>query len=140
MKKFLLGSAFILGAFITGKAQELKITNYENNTVDYGTVTNGSDGQRIVKFQNVGNKPLIISNINTSCGCTVPKWPTEPIAPGKKGEITVTYNTANIGNFNKVITINSNDVKSPALTVKVQGKVEPTPPIPVQEAKKSTSK
>lgn len=123
MKKFVLSSAFLLGAFIFSNAQEIKITNYENNTVDYGNVNKGSNGKRIIKIQNVGDKPLIISNINTSCGCTVPQWTTEPIAPGKKGEITVTYNTSNVGRFSRTITISSNDEKKPNLPVRIEGVV-----------------
>lgn len=123
MKKFVLSSAFLLGAYIFSNAQEIKITNYENNTVDYGNVNKGSNGKRIIKIQNVGDKPLIISNINTSCGCTVPQWTTEPIAPGKKGEITVTYNTSNVGRFSRTITISSNDVKKPNLPVRIEGVV-----------------
>lgn len=123
MKKFVLSSAFLLGAFIFSNAQEIKITNYENNTVDYGNVNKGSNGKRIIKIQNVGDKPLIISNINTSCGCTVPQWTTEPIAPGKKGEITVTYNTSNVGRFSRTITISSNDEKKPKLPVRIEGVV-----------------
>lgn len=123
MKKFVLSSAFLLGEFIFSNAQEIKITNYENNTVDYGNVNKGSNGKRIIKIQNVGDKPLIISNINTSCGCTVPQWTTEPIAPGKKGEITVTYNTSNVGRFSRTITISSNDEKKPNLPVRIEGVV-----------------
>lgn len=123
MKKFVLSSAFLLGAYIFSNAQEIKITNYENNTVDYGNVNKGSNGKRIIKIQNVGDKPLIISNINTSCGCTVPQWTTEPIAPGKKGEITVTYNTSNLGRFSRTITISSNDEKKPNLPVRIEGVV-----------------
>lgn len=123
MKKFVLSSAFLLGVYIFSNAQEIKITNYENNTVDYGNVNKGSNGKRIIKIQNVGDKPLIISNINTSCGCTVPQWTTEPIAPGKKGEITVTYNTSNVGRFSRTITISSNDEKKPNLPVRIEGVV-----------------
>ncbi|CVK15646.1 Protein of unknown function (DUF1573) [Apibacter mensalis] len=123
MKKFILSSAFLLGTYIFSNAQEIKIINYDNNTVDYGKINKGSDGKRIVKIQNIGDKPLIISNINTSCGCTVPQWPTEPIAPGKKGEITVTYNTSNVGKFSRTITISSNDEKKPNLPVKIEGTV-----------------
>ncbi|MDR1876462.1 MAG: DUF1573 domain-containing protein [Flavobacteriaceae bacterium] len=124
MKKSLLCTAFVLGALTLGNAQKLQITNYDNNTVEYGNVEKGSDGSRVIKIQNAGDKPLVISNIQSSCGCTVPKWTTEPIAPGKKGEITVTYNTASVGRFSKVITISSNDVENPTLSVRVQGTVD----------------
>jgi hypothetical protein len=123
MKKFILSSVLVLGVFILGNAQEIKIINYDDNTVEYGSIEKGSDGKRIIKIQNVGDKPLIISNIHTSCGCTVPKWPAEPIAPGKKGEITVTYNTSIAGRFSRTITIASNDVKSPSFPVRIQGTV-----------------
>ncbi|PQL90823.1 DUF1573 domain-containing protein [Apibacter adventoris] len=123
MKKIILSSAFILGTFILSKAQELKITNYENNTIEYGNVSKGADGKRIITVQNIGDKPLVISSISTSCGCTVPKWTEDPIAPGATGEITVTYNTANLGSFHKTITVNSNDVNNPSLALKVQGTV-----------------
>ncbi|MCT6869328.1 DUF1573 domain-containing protein [Apibacter sp.] len=123
MKKFILSSAFLLGAYFFSNAQEIKIINYENNTVDYGTIDKGSDGKRIIKIQNVGDKPLIISNIRTSCGCTVPQWTNEPIAPGKKGEITVTYNTSIAGKFNRKITILSNDINESSFIVKVEGTV-----------------
>jgi hypothetical protein len=123
MKKIVLGSAFIFGAFVLSNAQELKITNHNDNTVEYGSVEKGSDGKRTIELKNVGDKPLIISNVQSSCGCTVPKWPTEPIAPGKKAEIVVTYNTSAVGRFTKNITIFSNDVKSPNLLVRIQGTV-----------------
>lgn len=123
MKKILFGLAFTLGVFAFSNAQEIQITNHKNNTVDYGDVVKGSDGKQVVKFKNVGTQPLIIKNVQSTCGCTVPSWPKEPILPGKKGEIVVTYNTNNVGPFHKQITINSNDVKVAALPVKITGTV-----------------
>ncbi|TWP27329.1 DUF1573 domain-containing protein [Apibacter muscae] len=123
MKKIILSTFFIFGAIALSNAQQLKIVNYNNNIVEYGNIEKGSEGKRILKIENTGDKPLIISNIKTSCGCTVPSWTTTPIAPGKKGEIVVTYNTSIVGNFNKTMVISSNDVENPVLNVTVQGKV-----------------
>ena len=62
---------------------------FENETIDYGTIPHNSDGNRQFVFTNNGNKPLIITNTQGSCGCTVPTTPKEPIAPGEKGQIKV---------------------------------------------------
>ena len=60
-----------------------------------------------IKFKNTGNEPMIISNAKGSCGCTVPQWPKEPIAPGESGEINVQFNSKNkTGAQNKRVTIN----------------------------------
>ncbi|MBI1288671.1 MAG: DUF1573 domain-containing protein [Flavobacteriales bacterium] len=81
---------------------------FESETIDYGTIENGSDGNREFKFTNVGTEPLIISNAKGSCGCTTPDWPKEPIAPGKSAVIKVHYDTKRTGNFTKTVTLTSN--------------------------------
>jgi hypothetical protein len=89
---------------------------------DYGTIEQGSDGGAVFTFTNKGTKPLVLSNVRAACGCTVPEWPREPIAPGKTGEIKVKYNTNIAGNFNKTITVNSNAANS-AVVLRVRGSV-----------------
>jgi hypothetical protein len=89
---------------------------------DYGTIEKGGDGNCVFTFINRGQKPLVLSNVRASCGCTVPQWPREPIAPGEKGEIKVKYNTNIAGNFNKTITVNSNAANSMA-RLRVKGQV-----------------
>ena len=86
-------------------AQEFK---FESETIDYGKIDKGSDGERIFTFSNVGDQPIIIKNIQSSCGCTVPKKPEKPVMPGEKGEIKVSYDTKRVGGFSKSITIFSN--------------------------------
>ena len=62
-------------------------------------------------FENSGNEPLILTNVQTTCGCTVPKWPREPIPPGQKAQITVKFNSSGkIGKVNKVVKVISNSV------------------------------
>jgi hypothetical protein len=70
------------------------------------------DGIRIFEFTNTGNEPLLIRNAKSSCGCTVPEWPKEPIPPGGKGQIKVQYNM-NPGPISKTITIESNAINKP---------------------------
>ena len=91
---------------------------------DYGTIVQGADGNCEFKFTNNGKTPLILSNVKASCGCTVPEWPKEPIAPGKTSSIKVKYNTATVGAFNKSITVNSNAVNN-TVVLQIKGNVTP---------------
>lgn len=83
---------------------------FKEETINYGEVYKGVDsGKRTFEFQNIGNEPLIIKDAKSSCGCTVPSFPKEPIAPGKKGVIEVQYNM-NPGPISKTITVETNAV------------------------------
>lgn len=101
--------------------------DFVKETHDYGTIKNGSDGSCTFEFKNTGNAPLIISNAKGSCGCTVPEWPKEPIAPGAKASIKVKYDTSRAGVINKNVTITSNAVNSPDKIVFIKGTVLPAP-------------
>ena len=93
---------------------------FVTETIDYGTVAYNSDGRREFVFTNNGNKPLIITNVQSTCGCTVPTYPKEPIAPGAKGVIGVKYDTSRAGQaFTKTVTLTTNAaVPSKTLTIK----------------------
>ena len=93
---------------------------FVTETIDYGTIPYNSDGKREFVFTNNGNKPLIITNAQGSCGCTVPTYPKEPIAPGAKGVIGVKYDTSRAGQpFNKTVTLTTNAVvPTKVLTIK----------------------
>ena len=93
---------------------------FDTETIDYGTVAHNAEGKREFVFTNNGNKPLIITNTQGSCGCTVPTTPKEPIAPGAKGVIGVKYATDRIGAFTKTVTVTSNaeGQASKVLTIK----------------------
>ena len=94
MKTKHLINLFFLFAVIPAFAQETGAQiNFETTTIDYGTIANGSDGERVFNFTNSGNKDLIIQNVQSSCGCTIPKKPEGPIAPGESSEIIVKYDT-----------------------------------------------
>lgn len=93
---------------------------------DYGQVEQGGNGECEFEFKNTGKAELILTNCRSSCGCTVPSWPKDPIAPGKKGVIKVKYNTQRIGQINKSITVESNAVND-RVVLKITGNVNPKP-------------
>ena len=100
---------------------------FESESHDFGTVPEGTQATYEFKFTNTGKEPLIISNVQASCGCTTPKWSNEPIAPGKTGTITASYNSSGRpGPFTKSITVTSN-AKSTPKVLTINGVVEAKP-------------
>ena len=100
---------------------------FENETIDYGTIPHNADGKREFVFVNNGTKPLIITNATGSCGCTVPTYPKEPIAPGAKAVIGVKYATDRVGAFTKTVTVTSNAEGQPTKVLTIKGTVLPDP-------------
>ncbi len=101
-----IGTGFVLAQ---EKAVDGPVISFEESSKDFGDITQGDKVENVFKFENTGNAPLIISNVAATCGCTVPSWPKEPIAPGKKGEIKVSFNSAGkMGKQNSVVRIYSN--------------------------------
>lgn len=89
----------------------VNIAKIEFDKVKYGfgTVNEGDIVNHVFKFKNTGKIPLIISNARSTCGCTVPKWPKEPIEPGQSGEIPVKFDTkSKPNNQSKEVTITAN--------------------------------
>jgi hypothetical protein len=99
----------------------------DKETHDYGNIAFEANGECEFTITNTGTEPLIITGARGSCGCTVPTYPQEPIAPGKTAVIKVTYDTKRPGNFNKSVTITSNAVNEPTKTVYIKGNVAPKP-------------
>ena len=89
---------------------------------DYGTIEQNADGNCEFKFTNEGKEPLILSNVRSSCGCTVPTWPRQPILPGQSDVIQVKYDTKRVGLISKTITVYSN-AKEAQVTLKIKGNV-----------------
>jgi hypothetical protein len=114
-------------------AQDIK---FESTDINYGSIEKGADGVRIFKFSNTGTAPLIISNAQGSCGCTVPTYPKEPIMPGEKGEIRVKYDTQRVGGFTKYVTLTTNATSGTSTQLKISGDVKPEA-APTPEAPKS---
>jgi hypothetical protein len=107
----------------TGKGP---IATFEKTEMDYGKIKQGSEPLRIFTFKNTGTEPLIISNAQGSCGCTVPTYPKEPIMPGQTSKIEVRYDTQRVGGFTKSVTLTTNEANATrVLTIK--GEVEAKP-------------
>ncbi|MFN8273906.1 MAG: DUF1573 domain-containing protein [Flavobacteriaceae bacterium] len=98
---------------------------FENETIDYGTLPHNADGKREFVFVNNGTKPLIITNATGSCGCTVPSFPKEPIAPGAKAVIGVKYATDRVGAFTKTVTVTSNAEGQASKVLTIKGTILP---------------
>lgn len=96
--------------------------DFETKVIDFGTIEKNSDGTRVFSFSNTGNGPLIISDVKTSCGCTVPTYSKEAILPGETGEIEIKYDTKRLGSFSKTITVLSNANQSKK-TLKIKGTI-----------------
>ena len=137
MKKIIFLLAILLSATVAVKSQSAPpaapVVNpnaaeikFEKETHDYGTITQGADGSCEFKFKNTGKEPLVISNAQGSCGCTVPSWPKEPIKPGETNVIKVHYDTKRVGGINKSVTITSNAKNSP-IVIHITGTVNAAP-------------
>ena len=97
---------------------------FETEVHDFGTIDEGPKIAHEFRFTNIGKEPLIITGAKASCGCTVPKWPQEPILPAQSSSIKVEYNTKGRPNsFNKAITITSN-AKTKTKVIYIKGSVK----------------
>lgn len=96
---------------------------FKEETFDFGQIPKGTPATHEFTFTNSGKEPIVISNVQASCGCTTPKWPKEPILPGKTSTIQVQYNAAHPGGFNKSVTITSN-AKTPSKVLYIKGVVQ----------------
>ena len=127
MKKVILLASFALVMTACGNATDRieSSTEVENETMmevlpeivfeeefhDFGEINEGLVAEHVFSFKNEGEGPLIISNAQGSCGCTVPVWPRQPIAPGATGEIKVSFNsTGRAGKQDKRVTLTNNAV------------------------------
>lgn len=117
---------FVLAIACPSFAQETKAEKkngaaitWEKKTHDFGNILQGDKVEHTFHFTNTGNEPLIITNVQVSCGCTTPKgWPRDPIPPGASGEITVSFNsTGKMGIQNKPVTLVTNAVNSDGNTI-----------------------
>lgn len=105
-------------------AAVFEFTNEGGKVWDFGTIQQGDSPEFSFTFKNTGNEPMIISNAKGSCGCTVPQWPKEPIAPGATGEINVKFSSkGKKGSQNKTVTLTANTTP-PNTKLRVTGQIE----------------
>lgn len=136
MKKLSIAILFLLLVASSAFAQDKKdeaakpIISFERLTHDFGKVYDGRSVSYEFVFVNTGKTPLILSNVQPSCGCTTPEWPREPIMPGQKGKIKAIYTAGTFrGAFNKSINVSSNASQSPIQLI-IKGVSEDTPKEP----------
>ncbi len=122
MKKLVAIAIFVLAGIVNAEAQNTAKMEFKSETIDYGEIKKGSDGVRVFEFTNTGDVPLVIENVRSTCGCTIPKKPEEPIMPGKTGQIEVKYNTNIVGPIRKTVTVYSN-AEEPVKALKIRGTV-----------------
>lgn len=120
MKKLVLMFVVALTSFAI-QAQQAEIS-FKSETIDYGQIAKGDDGLRVFEFTNTGTAPLIISDVKSTCGCTIPKKPSGPIAPGANSTIEVKYDTNRVGPIRRTITVYSN-ASEPMVALKISGEV-----------------
>lgn len=112
----ILMSAVAFNIMAAGKGAEM---TFNEKTHDFGTIKEANGPvTHTFEFTNTGGEPLVIINVNASCGCTRPEYPKQPIMPGKKGKVKVTFNPAGRpGEFSKEVKIRTNGDKRPILRI-----------------------
>lgn len=111
MKKLILFTLMFIASATVTLAQKPAEIKFDKQTHNFGTLNPDSAFATCVfSFTNVGEQPLVVNQAFASCGCTVPTYTREPIQPGEKGEIKVTYNGrgASAGHFRKTVTVRTN--------------------------------
>lgn len=130
MKKillFTLVTLFSVGLFAqttenqTENTAEITFAKVEHS---YGIIEQGANGTCEFEFTNTGKDPIVLTNVQASCGCTTPEWPREPIKSGEKSKIVVKYNTNSVGSFRKTIRVFSNAKTNPVVLT-ISGEVKP---------------
>jgi len=104
------------------KENPAKIT-FSETTHDFGKIAANETMVHDFEFVNDGGSVLIITDVDPSCGCTVPSWPEEPIPPGEKGKITIKFNSGMVGVTKKSITIAANTYPETLTHIYIQGEV-----------------
>jgi len=129
MKKFINLTFAVMLLFTAACSQtedgksSAEMTFKEDLTYDFGKIKQNSDGIHEFEFKNTGKEPLIITNVKSSCGCTVPTYPEKPLKKGETAKIHVKYDTKRIGVFTKTITVYSNAKNSP-VKLHIKGEVK----------------
>jgi hypothetical protein len=92
-------------------AKQVPVMTFDKQVHDFGTIEQNTPQETLFTFTNTGNAPLIITDAKSSCGCTIPTWTKEPVAPGGKGELLVKFNGSGQNQVTKTITVTANTEK-----------------------------
>ncbi|MBD0850973.1 DUF1573 domain-containing protein [Maribacter arenosus] len=115
-------------------AKLLPVMEFEKVEHDFGTITQGTPQETVFKFTNTGDAPLVITKATSSCGCTVPNPPKDPIPPGEQGELLVKFNGTGQNQVTKTITVVANTVKG-SVQLKIKAFVNPKGAAPLGPVK-----
>lgn len=135
MKNLTLLAAFVLAAMVSfGQAApaapatgDFAVATVDNLVHDFGKIKQGVPVTHEFTFVNKGKVPMIITNAQPSCGCTVPSWTREPIPPGGSGTVKATFNAVAVGMFDKSVTVSAN-VAEGVVMLRIKGEVMATTP------------
>ncbi|PLW93453.1 MAG: hypothetical protein C0592_06095 [Marinilabiliales bacterium] len=133
MKRYILAFAVMVGLSLAVQAQKGPYLKFEKLVHDFGELLQDDKAVYEFKFTNTGDAPLIISLARSSCGCTVPSWPRQPILPGESSTIKVKYDSHRIGPINKQVVVESNS-STGTVYLKITGKISkrPSEVMPIQ--------
>ncbi len=92
-------------------AGELPVMTFAESEFDFGEMEGGTNVEHIFKFTNTGKAPLVIVDAKGSCGCTVPSYSKDPVAPGAEGELLVKFNGSGKNQISKTVTVTTNTAK-----------------------------
>jgi hypothetical protein len=95
-------------AEVMAAASEKSTCTWQTLTHDFGSITRGTPVSFTYEFTNTGNTPLVIASVKPACGCTTQNYTREAVAPGEKGMVTLTFNAASAGRFNKSAAVTTN--------------------------------
>ncbi len=128
MKKLMFIAALALianigfGQTTTAAKSDMAAFEWAASTHDFGKIKQGVPVTFEFKFTNKGTSPLVVSNAQPSCGCTNPSWTRDPVMPGSEGYVKATFNAANIGPFDKTLTVTAN-VDGGVVILHIKGEV-----------------
>ena len=130
MKKLILLCAVILGFAFTASAQDNQKAEFKFNEEkhDFGKIPQGTPVTTVFEFTNIGQEPLILTDVRPTCGCTIADYTKTPVLKGAKGTIKITYNAAVAQPFNKPIVVTSN-AKTPTKYLNIVGEVVAKAPV-----------
>ncbi|HYF29647.1 MAG TPA: DUF1573 domain-containing protein [Chitinophagaceae bacterium] len=133
---FLLSSLLVLSTLVQAQtaaapAPAVEVIQVKEPAHDFGKIPQGRPASYSFEIMNTGKEPLVLDNVQVSCGCTTPQWSKDPIAPGGTAKVTVGYNAYAEGYFEKTITLQYNKGQTKMLVIK--GTVYKAPPAPAPE-------
>jgi Protein of unknown function (DUF1573) len=137
MKKMLYLLLFVMGTATVqaqATASKTEVLSLRETSFNFGKIPQGRPVTHVFEVTNTGKEPLVLENVQASCGCTTPEWSREAIAPGATQRITVGYNAASEGVFEKSITIFYQKGQMKMITIRGEVWRTPDQPAPYNSA------